>query len=216
MTTTATHKAYDTTPERVLCMACALREKTWTLGCPIGHGQQPRERTVAARHPARVLQAIAQAKSRCGLPATAPVVRGDEAGRDGCWRQRFLQAQGMTHPVVDASAIAVNRRQRRATSDGLDVRTLLRMLMRYAPGDRAVWRVVPVPSVAAEDQRHLPRALATLQQARASPTPRIKGVRSRQGVKLTRLTPWPAPLDALRRWDGAPLPRGLHRRVLRV
>ena len=102
-------------------MACALRAKTWTLGGTIGPGQQPRERTVAARHPARVLQAIAQAKSRCGLPATAPGVRGDDAGRDGCWRQRFVPAHGMTHPVVDASAIAGNRRQRRATSDGWDV-----------------------------------------------------------------------------------------------
>jgi transposase len=56
---------------------------------------------------------------------------------------------------VDSSSIEVNRRQRRAKSDGLDVRKLVSMLIRYAHGERAVWRVVPVPSVAAEDQRHL-------------------------------------------------------------
>jgi hypothetical protein len=32
MTTPATHTQHDTTPERVLFMALALREKTWKLG----------------------------------------------------------------------------------------------------------------------------------------------------------------------------------------
>jgi transposase len=113
-------------------VAFALREQTWKLGCTSGPGQQPRERPVAARHQARVLHEVAQAKKRCGLPDTAPVVRCDEAGRDGFWRHRFLHAQGITHSVVDSSAIAVKRRQRRATSDGLDVRKWLRMLRRDA------------------------------------------------------------------------------------
>ena len=62
MMTTATHNAHDTTPERVLFMAFELSEKTWKLGCTTGPGQKPRERGVAARHQARVLQEIAQAK----------------------------------------------------------------------------------------------------------------------------------------------------------
>jgi transposase len=138
-------------------MALDLREKTWKLGFTTGPGQQPRERGVAARHQARVLQEIAQAKRRFGLPETAPVVRCDEAGRAGCWLHRFLQAHGITNPVGDSASIAVNRRKRRAKSDALDVRKFLRMLMRYAQRDREVWRVVPVPSVEAEEGRHLPR-----------------------------------------------------------
>ena len=130
MTTTAPPNGHDTTPERVLFVAFELREKTWKLGCTTGHGQKPRERTVTARHHEHVLNDIAQAKRRLGLPETAPVVRGDEAGREGFWGHRFVQAQGLTNPVVDSSAIAVNRRRRRATSDGLDVRTLLRRLRR--------------------------------------------------------------------------------------
>jgi hypothetical protein len=155
--TTATHNEHDTTTERVLCMACELREKTWKLGFTSGHGQKPRERMVAARHQARVLQEIAQAKRRCGLSETAPVVRCSEAGRAGCWLHRFLQTHGLLNHVVDSSSIAVNRRKRRAKRDGLDVRKLVRMLIRYAHGERDVWRVVHVPTVAAEDGRHLPR-----------------------------------------------------------
>jgi transposase len=131
MTTTATHNGHDTTTERVLFVAFELSEKTWKLGFTIGYGQKPRERTVAARHQARLLQEVAQAKKRFGLPETAPVVSCYEAGRAGCWLHRFLQAQGLTNSVVDSSSIEVNRRQRRAKSDGLDVRTLLSMLIRY-------------------------------------------------------------------------------------
>jgi hypothetical protein len=96
------------------------------------------------------------------------------------------------------------------------VRQLLRLLLRDAQGARAVWRVVPVPAVDAADQRHRHRDLETLQQERARTTPRIQGVRSRQGVRLTSRSQWPAPREALRLWEGAPLPRGVRRRVLRV
>jgi transposase len=214
--TAATHNEHNTTTERVLFMAFELSEKTWKLGFTTGHGQKPRERAVAARELARLLPEIAQAKQRFGLPETAPVVRCYEAGREGCWLHRFLQAQGVTHHVVDSSSIEVNRRQRRAKSDALDVRKLVRMLMRYAQGERDVWRVVQVPSVEAEDGRHLHRALATLKQARASTTTRIKGWRRSQGIRLASVHRWPEPLKALRRWDGSPLPDGLRRRLLRV
>ena len=197
-------------------MAFELSEKTWKLGFTTGHGQKPRERTVAARHQARLLQEIAQAKRRFGLPETALGVSCYEAGREGFWLHRFWQAQGITNQVVDSSAIEVNRRQRRAKSDGLDVRKLLSMLMRYEQGERDVWRVVHVPSVEAEDGRHLPRDLETLKQERASTTTRIKGLLSSQGIRLTNLNKFPEQLDALRLWDGSEIPSGLRRRLLRV
>jgi hypothetical protein len=111
--------------------------------------------------------------------------------------------------------MAGTRRQRRATSAGWEVRTLLRRLRRDAPGARAVWRGVPVPAVDAAAQRQRPRHLATLHQDRARTTPRLQGWRSRPGVRLTRRSQWPAPLAAWRLWEGAPMPRGWRRRVLR-
>jgi transposase len=216
MMTTATHNEHGTTPERVLFMAFELSENTWKLGFTTGPGQKPRERPVAARNQARLLQEVVSAKRRFGLPDTVPVVSCYEAGREGFWLHRFLQAQGLTNHVVDSSSIEVNRRQRRAKSDGLDVRKLLSMLMRFHQGEREVWRVVHVPSVEAEDQRHLPRDLETLKQERASTTTRIKGLLSSQGVRLTSLSKLPEQLDALRLWDGSALPSGLRRRILRV
>jgi transposase len=216
MTTTATRNAQDTTSKGTLFVAFELSEKTWKLGFTTGHGQKPRERTMTARDQTRVLEEIAQAKHRFGLPETAPAVSCYEAGREGFWLHRFLEAHGITSHVVDSSAIAVSRRQRQAKSDGLDVRKLLSMLIRYHEGERQVWQVVHVPSVEAEDQRHLHRDLETLKRERASTMSRIKGLLSSQGLRVTRLTKLPEQLEALRLWDGSPIPPGLRQRVLRV
>src|SRR4029450_5095177 len=107
-----------------------------------------------------------------------------------------------TNQVVDSSALEVNRRRRRAKSDGLDVRKLVSMLRRYHHGERQVWRGVHVPSVAAEDQRHRHRDLETLKQERASTTARIEGLLRSQGIRLRSLSQFPEPLDAEPLWDG--------------
>jgi hypothetical protein len=89
MLTTAPPNAHYSATAPVLFVACELREQTWQRGCTIGHGPKPRERTVPARPHARLLDDIAQAQRRVGLPDTAPVVSCSEAGRAGVWRQRF-------------------------------------------------------------------------------------------------------------------------------
>ena len=216
MTTPATCHVPESTTAGTLFVAFELSEKTWKLGFATGHGHKPRERTVPARQQERGLDEIAQAKRRLSLPDTAPVVSCYEAGREGFWLHRLLQGHGITNHVVDSSAIEVNRRRRRAKSDGLDVRKLLNMLMRYAHGERQVWQVVKVPSVEAEDHRHLHRDLETLKQERARTTTRIQGLLSSQGLRVTSLTKLPEQLEALRLWDGSPIPPGLRRRVLRV
>jgi transposase len=216
MMTTATHNAHYNATAPVLFLAFELSEKSWKLGFTIGHGQKPRERTIAARDPKRLLDEVAHAKTRFGLPETTPVVSCYEAGREGFWLHRFLQAQGITNHVVDSSSIEVNRRKRRAKSDALDVRKLLTMLMRYAHGERQVWQVVNVPSVAVEDQRHLHRDLETLKRERTRTSNRIKGLLSTQGVRLARVHKLPEQLEALRLWDGSPVPSGLRQRLLRV
>ena len=58
MTTTATHNGHDTTPECVLFVAFELSEKTWKLGFTTGHGQKPRERSIAACNQACLLQEV--------------------------------------------------------------------------------------------------------------------------------------------------------------
>ena len=90
------------------------------------------------------------------------------------------------------------------------------MLMRSQHGARQVCQVVKVPSVEAEDHRHLHRDLATRKQERASTTTRIKGLLSTQERQVTTLTKLPEQLEALRLWDGSPMPPRLRDRILRV
>ena len=118
MITAATHQEQRNTTEATLFVAFELSEKTWKLGFTTGHGQKPRERTVTARHHELVLNEIAHAKRRMGLSETAPVVSCYEAGRESFWLHRCLQGHGITNHVVDSSAIEVNRRRRRAKSNG--------------------------------------------------------------------------------------------------
>jgi hypothetical protein len=80
----------------------------------------------------------------------------------------FLQAQGIANSVVDCSSIAVNRRRRRVRRAGWDVGKLVSMLIRYVHGERDVWRMVHMPSVEVEAQRHLYQDLETLKQERAA------------------------------------------------
>jgi transposase len=58
------------------------------------------------------------------------VVSCYEAGRDGFWLHRWLVAEGIENVVVDSSSIEVNRRARRAKSDRLDARSLVRKRVR--------------------------------------------------------------------------------------
>ena len=107
-----------------------------------------------------------------------------EAGRDGFWLHRHLIALGVANVVVDPSSVAVDRRARRVKTDRLDVEKLLRHLMR-AQEDPKEWRVVRVPSVEEEDQRHLHRELGTLKRTRAAQTSRIKGLLALHGQRLS-------------------------------
>src|SRR5204862_5769531 len=80
-----------------------------------------------------------------------------EAGYDGCWLHRLLEAHGIRNYVIDPASLQVDRRARRAKTDRVDVERLLRSLMAYLRGEPKVWSVVRVPSVVEEDDRRLHR-----------------------------------------------------------
>src|SRR5262249_53891232 len=145
-----------------LYLAFELGSNGWKLGFTTELGATPRVRTMPARDLARLTREIADAKQWFSVQAASAVRSCYEAGRDGFWLHRYLTASGIENVVVDSSSIEVNRRLRRAKSDGLDARKLLGMLLRFHAGERDVWSVVRVPTVEAEDRRQLHRELRTL------------------------------------------------------
>jgi transposase len=178
-------------------------------------GQRPRLCQIAAGAMGALHHQIARAKRSAGLPAEAPVISCYEAGRDGFWLHRYLLAHGITNHVVDSSSIEVNRRARRAKSDRLDLHGLLSLLTRYVQGDRRVWRVVRVPTVAEEDARQLPRSLEALTADRTRFINRLKSLLVTQGITFPIDKGFLEHLKTVRLWDGAPLPTGLVDRLAR-
>jgi len=210
-TTTRTPQFTEEIP--TLYVALELSSKTWHLAMASGPGEAPRERDLPARDREAFQREIRRAKERFGLPPTARVMTCYEAGRDGFWIARWLQTLGVENLVVDSASIEVSRRHRRTKSDKVDARSLLRLLMRYAGGDRAAWRVVAVPSVETEDRRHVHRALETLKHDRTRITNRMRSLLATQGIAIGRTLP--RDLTRLRCWDGAPLPASLQARLER-
>jgi len=144
-----TCKSNDTTEKRQLYMAMELSQKEWKLGFSVGHGQAPRLRSVPGRDMRGLKDEIRLARERFRLVEGVEVESCYEAGRDGFWLHRYLEAQGVKNLVVDSASIEVSRRFRRVKTDRMDVGRLLGMLMRYHLGEKKVWSVVHVPSAEA-------------------------------------------------------------------
>lgn len=199
-----------------LYMAFELGEAKWKIGFTIGFGQQPRLRDIKARDVTALQDEIKAAKKRFGLPEDALVLSCYEAGREGFWLHRYLDENRIQNLIVDSSSIEVNRKAKRAKTDRLDARKLLKMLMRYHyHGEEKVWSIVNVPSIEAEDHRHLHRELNTLKAERTRHINRIKGFLTGQGVSISIRGDFLTHLDTIRLWDGSRLPSGLRSRLER-
>jgi transposase len=212
----ATH-ALDSTPNAApkLYLAFELGWTSWKLAFTTAMAQKPRLRTIPARDLDGLRREIERARRRFDLPDDAPVVSCYEAGRDGFWLHRWLDAEGIHNLVVDAASIEVNRRARRAKSDRLDAVKLLTMLIRYHGGEHKLWSVVRAPSPDDEDRRQPHRELIAVKAERTAHSNRIKGLLASLGLDVVVDEQLPKRLELLRQWDGAPVPAELTARILR-
>ena len=78
-----------------------------------------------------------------------------EAGWSGFWLVRWLARYGIETHVIQPSSVPVDRRARRAKSDGIDAELLLRTLLAWLRGEPRVCSMVPTPTEADEDARRM-------------------------------------------------------------
>ena len=190
-----------------LYMAIEIGESKWNLGFKTAPAQPVRERVIKARDREALLQEVARAKRRFSLKSDAKVVCCHEAGREGFWLHRFLEANGVRSLVVDATSFEVRTGRRRVKTDRVDLTKLLRMLVEYCGGEVRTWSVVQVPSVEEEDRRQLHRELETLKHEQTRLTNRIKGLLASQGLRLELVTDFLARLSRARHWNRTKLRR---------
>lgn len=213
MITTTTLQKQDTTGSTVLYMALELSNTKWKVG--FSNGEKIRQVTITARDLGELEDEIEKARERFCLKDDVQIVSCYEAGRDGFWIHRYLTDRGIENLVVDSSSIEVSRRSRRAKTDRLDLRSLVRMLIRYCGGERGLWSVVREPSVEDEDARRLHRELERLRKERISHRNRIRSLLILHGIVLKDWKDFPEYLNLLKTGDGHLLPSGIKSEIER-
>src|SRR6266446_2563239 len=76
-----------------------------------------------------------------------------EAGRDGFWLARWLNARGVEAHVIHPSSVAVSREHRLAKTDRLDTEMLKRGFLGWLRGERGHCTMARVPTMAEEDAK---------------------------------------------------------------
>ena len=196
-----------------LYLAFELSRKKWKLGFSDGKTPQIRQVTINAGDLKGCGEEIEKAKQRFGLKGSVAVRSCYEAGREGFWLHRALTGMGVENMIVDASSIEVNRRQRRAKTDRMDVEKLVRQLIRYWRGEHDVWRVVRVPSPKDEDRRQLHRELETLKEEKKQHRVRIQSLLFTQGIDVKVGGSFLKKLEQLRCWNQEPIPAQMTGRI---
>ena len=170
---------------------------------------------------AEVLAAwLGTAKARAGATGrtVVRVVLAYEAGRDGFWLARYLEARGVEVYVIQPSSVLVDRRARRAKTDALDVEMLMRTLLAWLRGEPGVCSMVPIPDVAEEDGRRPVRERQKLIGERLALLNEIDGLLATFGITGYRPLRQDrrAQLAALRTPEGNPLATNAAARIGRI
>ena len=131
-----------------------------------------------------------------------------EAGRDGFWLARWLRARGVETFVMHATSIPVKRDHRRAKTDRLDCRLLMRAFFGWLRGEEEHCRMVAVPSIEEEDAKGAHREREVLVREATRVTNRMKATLVRLGIRgfNPKLKKAPGLLAELRTPEGGPAP----------
>ena len=187
-----------------------LSRSRWLVTVLLPGGGKISKYTVQGGDAAALLGLLSQLRARAERRVGSPVgiVTIQEAGFDGFWIHRLLQANGIESHVVEAASIAVPRRHRRAKTDAIDGEALLRTLMAFKRGEPRVCSMVVPPSPEAEDRRRLSRERRTLIKERIGHVNRVKGLLAAQGIAgyEPMRQNCRERLEDLRTGDGRPLP----------
>jgi len=212
--------AATTVENGIVAVSLELSRSKWLVTSLLPGSEKMSKYVVAAGDGTALLALLErrrrQAEGQVGGPVRVVVI--EEAGLDGFWLHRLLDANGIESHVVDAASVAVPRRRRRGKSDGIDGETLLRTLLAWRRGEPRVCSMVRPPSPREEDRRRVVRERAVLIRERIAITNRIRGLLMSQGV--TDYQPLRRDrrqrLETLVTGDGRTLPPQIKRELLRA
>ena len=186
-----------------------LSRSRWLITSMAAPRDKMSKHSVDAGDGAALLDRLARLRTRAEqrLGTAARVVVIQEAGLDGFWIHRLLEAGGIESHVVEPASIAVPRRHRRAKTDAIDGEMLVRTLAAFKRGEPRVCSMVVAPSPEEEDRRRISRERRTLIKERIEHANRIKGLLASQGIAGCEpmRRGFRERLGSLRTGDGRPL-----------
>src|ERR1700724_2967254 len=186
-----------------------LSQSSWLVGGVLpGIERQPCKKLET--RPERLLAVLHRWRDeavRAGRPITRIAV-AFEAGRDGFWLARWLEARGVEAHVVDPSSVAVSREHRRAKTDRLDTELLKRGFLGWLRGERGHCSMARVPTIGEEDAKRPNRERDGLVGERTRIVNRIKSTLARLGIRNFKPTLRKAAerLATVHTPEGVPLP----------
>ena len=200
-------------------VAIELSKLNWVVGFQTALTDNTSRHQVKAGDAKGLIELIERVRARVAQQLSRPVEIAScyEAGYDGFWLHRVLEAHGIHNHVLDPASLQVNRRARRPKTDRIDVERMVRALIRHLRGEPEACSVVRVPNVEQEDAKRLHRERRRLIAERVQHVNRIKGLCATQGIydysplRKDRL----ARLDGLRTGDGRALPMRLKAEIVR-
>jgi transposase len=199
--------------------AIELSKAKWIVALCLPHLGKVSLYEIAGGDAERLLALLDRARTAAtaqGVEATE-IYTCYEAGYDGFWLHRLLEAGGIHNSVLDSASIQVSRRRRRLKTDRTDAESLLRVFMAWHRGERQACSVVRVPSPEDEDMKRLHRSRANLLRERVRHVNRIRGLLHLQGV--VHVHPhregWAAALPGLQTRDGRRFPPQLMSEIKR-
>jgi len=200
-------------------IAIELSKASWVVGVQTPLNNRTSQYRLTAGDWESLLKLIERIRRQVDRELGRPVemISCYEAGYDGFWLHRLLEAHGVRNYVLDPASLLVNRRARRAKTDRIDVERMLRALGRYLRGEPDACSVVRVPSVEEEDARRLHRERHRLIQERVQHVNRIKGLCATQGIYDYEplRSDRKVQLDGLRTGDRRTLPARLKAEIIR-
>jgi transposase len=206
--------------ETTLVLAIELSNTSWVLAAQVPGLPRLKARQTIEPSTAALLAVIRgyRDRSKAAGRTVERVVAIYEAGWSGFWLARWLARHGVEPHVVQPSSVPVDRRARRAKSDGIDAELLLRTVLAWLRGEPRVCSMVPIPDEADEDERRRVREREDLTAERVSLVNRVGAVLATLGVRdynpLRRDRR--ARLEQLRTALGDPLPPHARARIVRM
>ena len=189
-----------------------LSDRSWVAG--IGLPADPGRVGMHALEPGDADGLVARIDQACvRAGGSHRVLPACEAGCEGFWLARRLgmQAPRVDVVVCDPASLEVVRKAKRAKTDRVDARRMVRALRAWDGGEAEALSVIRIPTEEEADAKRLLRNRERLVIDRTRLGDTIKGLLKQQGIREAdpRHPKFLADLDEVRTGCGAPLRPGL-------